>query len=307
MSRVETTGYLHRDYAESLSAVGAPWELPRCGGWILERSIPGFPHRDAMGCYPLFTCKDWSQLHRDLDDMENDLVSISLVADPFSPCTVDYLQRCFKDRFIPFKEHMIIDLSQRPERFVSSHHRRYARKALRDVTVERCNDPMVIAQEWTTLYATLIERHGITGISAFSASSLRQQLVVPGIEAFRATLEGTIIGMLLWYVQGDVSYYHLGAYSEKGYEFRASFALFSFSIEYFASIGLQWLNLGAGAGLKNDDTDGLSRFKRGWSTGSRTAYFCGRILDPIAYAEVMKKEIAYSKDYFPAYRKGEFD
>ena len=55
------SGYMHLGYAESLVEFGTPRELPRSGGWVLERQIPGFSYRDAMGCYPLFACQDWSQ------------------------------------------------------------------------------------------------------------------------------------------------------------------------------------------------------------------------------------------------------
>ena len=66
----------------------------------------------------------------------------------------------------------------------------------------------------------------------------------------------------MWYLQGSVGYYHLGAFSPLGYELRSSFALFSFAINYFADSGLRWLDLGAGARVKGSETDGgLSRFK----------------------------------------------
>jgi hypothetical protein len=112
--------------------------------------------------------------------------------------------------------------------------------------------------------------------------------------------------MLLWYIQGNVGYYHLGAYSEFGYELRASFALFSFAIDYFAADRLRWLNLGAGAGVQGDATDGLSRFKRGWSTETRTVYLCGRIFNRSRYQEIVKAKRIGITGYFPAYRRGEF-
>jgi len=108
--------------------------------------------------------------------------------------------------------------------------------------------------------------------------------------------------MLLWYKQNDIGYYHLGAYNTLGYQKKASFALFNTSIEYFADTGLKWLNLGAGAGISNDAQDGLSRFKSGWSTDTRTAYFCGRIFDKKKYKEITKLKNTPKIDFFPAYR-----
>jgi hypothetical protein len=172
--------------------------------------------------------------------------------------------------------------------------------------VERCAKPTRHLDEWAGLYTNLIRRYQITGIAAFSQDAFAKQLDVPGIVAFRARHEGVTVGMLLWYIQGSVGYYHLGAYSEFGYELRASFALFSFAIEHFAANGLRWLNLGAGAGVKGNNTDGLSRFKRGWSTGIRTVYFCGRIFNHSRYEEIAKAKGIGITGYFPAYRRGEF-
>ena len=300
------TGYLHPQYAESLSEFGALRELPHCGGCILVRQISGFPYHDAMGCYPLFCCQDWAQLHADLEDLDNELVSLALVTDPFGEYSPAYLRRCFKDVAIPFKDHFIVDLSCPIDTFASSHHRRYARKALRDVQIERCQDPTQFNDEWVNLYATLTERHNIKGIPAFSRLAFAKQLKVPGLVMFRAVYKETTVGMTLWYIQEEVGYYHLAAYSDTGYNLRASFALFWSAIGYFAGQGLRWLNLGAGASIKGNGPDGLSQFKRGWSTGTRTAYFCGRILNPKRYVEIVQSRNILETSYFPAYRKGEF-
>ncbi len=298
-------GYLHPGYAESLAASGTPFKLPKCGGWILERQIPGFPYQDAMGCYPLFACQDWSQLHADLENVNNELVSLSLVTDPFGEYEPAYLRRCFKDVVKPFKEHFIVDLHCPVETFISGHHRRYAQKALKDVYLERCQNPSRFVKDWIALYETLVERHNIKGVPAFSEEAFVRQFQVPGIVCFRAVHNETTIGMILWYVSGDVGYYHLGAYSALGYQLRASFALFWNAIEYF-STRLRWLNLGAGAGIDNSGMDGLSRFKRGWSTETRMAFFCGRIFDNERYMEIVNTKRTFNTNYFPAYRNGEF-
>jgi len=298
------TGYLHPRYAESLSEFGTPRELPRCGGWILERQIPGFPYRDGIGCYPLFACRDWSQLHADLESLGNELITHSLVADPFGAFDLAYLQRCF-DVVIPFKEHLVADLSQPMDVIVSKHHRYYARRALKDVRVERCSDPMQCLDEWVDLYETLIERHDITGIQVFSRDAFAKQLSVPGLVCFRALSQDTMAGTHLWYVQGEVAYSHLAASSPLGYDLMASYALYWSAIECFAD-KVRWLDLGGGAGVRSGGTDGLSQFKRGWSTGTRTAYFCGRIFDHERYSELVRARVVLSTDYFPAYRKGEF-
>ena len=112
------------------------------------------------------------------------------------------------------------------------------------------------------------------------------------------------VGMHLWYVSGEVAYSHLAASSERGYGLMAAYALHWFAIGCFAG-RLAALDLGAGAGI-GEDSSGLSRFKKGWSTGTRTAYFCGRIFDPDGYTELTRSSGLPQTNYFPAYRAGEF-
>jgi hypothetical protein len=91
-----------------------------------------------------------------------------------------------------------------------------------------------------------------------------------------------------------------------GYDLRASFALFWSAIAHFASTDVRWLDLGAGAGLNGAGDDGLNRFKRGWASATRTAYFCGRIFDRDLYSALSKASGTRPTDFFPAYRHAEF-
>lgn len=301
------TGYLHPDYAAALPELGTPRHLPQSDGWILERAIGAGPARDATGPYPLFACRDWPRLHLDLAEIGADLVSLVAVADPLGGYEAADLRRAFPDLVRPFKQHFTVALGQPLGAFVDGHHQRNARKALAALAVERCPDPARLAGEWTDLYANLTARHGIAGPAAFPPASLARQLAVPGLNLFCARLEGEIVGMTLWYADAAVGYYHLGAYSERGYALRASFALFWHALDHFTAAGLRELDLGAGAGLKDDPGGGLARFKRGWATGSRMAHLCGRIFDPARYAELARAGGAGAADYFPAYRAGEIN
>ncbi|MBI1792900.1 MAG: GNAT family N-acetyltransferase [Chloroflexi bacterium] len=300
------SGYLHPLYAQSLIEFGEPLELPASKGWILKRHVPGTSQFDGMGCYPIFTCENWLHLEKDLRLLEDQLVSLSLVTDPFGDYTHQELLRCFKDVAKPYKEHYIVDLIQQPQAFVSPHHQRNAYKALQQVKVEICQNPIQFLDEWCLLYDNLIERHNIRGMTRFSRTSFAGQLIVPGMIAFRAIVGEETVGMLLWAIQNNGGYYHLGAYSSEGYKLKASFALFWTLLEYFKNNGLAWLSLGAGAGLQGDEEDGLTRFKRGWATGTRTVFFCGRIFNAEKYRESISANKTKDINYFPAYRAGEF-
>ena len=304
----DISGYAHPLYAEALAAYGTPRRLPRCEGTILIRPIPSSSSSDAMGCYPIFACQDWRELAADLSSLPAPLVSLVLVADPFGNHSPDLLRACFPDCLIPFKSHFVIDLSRTWPDYVASHHQRNARKALAAVQVEHSEAPLAWLEEWTALYACLVERHAIRGLITFSPDSFARQLAVPGIHAFRARAGGRTVGMTLWYVQNGVGYYHLAAYTTQGYALRASCALFWQAIPFFqARPGLRWLSLGAGAGLRGDTEDGLTRFKRGWSTGARPAYLCGRIFDPDAYRQLTAaRGLSPQAPFFPAYRLGEW-
>ena len=257
-----------------------------------------------MGCYPLFACQDWSQLARDMQDLEDDLVSLALVTDPFGEYDEPYLRHNF-DIVFPFKEHYVADLQHPIDEIVSRHHRYYARKALESIHIETCEEATQYVDEWTALYAVLTDRHNVRGVRAFSRTAFLKQMSIPGLMMFRAIHQGTAMGAALCIVQGDVAYGHLMGISEVGHKLGVSYALYWSNLQYFSG-KVRWLDWGGNAGSENDGQDGLSNFKRGFSTGTRSAYFCGRILNPKAYSEIMTAKGIASTGYFPGYRRGEF-
>ncbi len=279
--------------------------MPHCGGWILERPIPGSAYRDALGSYPLFSCQNWSGLHRDLEEIGEDLVSLAVVTDPFGTYDWNDLRPCFPDRLIPFKEHYVMNLRLPLNEIVGKRHRKNARRALRSLEVKAAEAPGQFLDHWTRLYDELIQRHQIRGIPAFSRASFARQLAIPETVVLYALHSQEVIGAQIYFVQGPVAHCHLGAVTPAGYEMGAFYALDFFSIEYFSD-KVQWLNLGGGSGLSADGTDGLSLYKKGWSSETRTSYFCGRIINRERYADLLNEKGEAPTDYFPAYRKGEF-
>ena len=85
-----------------------------------------------------------------------------------------------------------------------------------------------------------------------------------------------------------------------------SYALYWYAIEQLRH-RVRWLSLGAAAGVSDDASGkGLEDFKRGWSTGKRAVYLCGRIFQPERYAALARERGIVATSYFPAYRLGEF-
>jgi hypothetical protein len=157
-------------------------------------------------------------------------------------------------------------------------------------------------EEWLVLYAHLLSRHRITGIKAFSRTAFERQMAVPGLVMFRATSGNAVLGIHLWYVQGDVAYGHLGATNAQGYELMASYALYWYAIEQLRPI-VRWLDLGNAPGLvEPDKSNGLLRFKSGWATDVRQVYLCGKILNQRRYAELAEISRTSPATFFPAYR-----
>jgi hypothetical protein len=291
-------GYASRAYADALSEFGEVVELPRCGGFLLKQPIAGGLD-DGAGPYPLFSCHDWSGLGDDLQSLADALVCVYLVADPFH-VSDDELHRAFPNLCYAYKEHFAVDLSRPVESFVDSHHRRNIRKGLRNFEIRQLAPDEAALDAWQSLYGCLIERHRIEGIARFSRASFAGQFAVPGFASFAAIADGEICGMTLWYVDRGVAYYHLGAYNDRGYAGAASFAIFATALPMLAAAGARWAALGAGAGVEAADS-GLTRFKRGWSTETRPAYLCGRILQADAYRELAVTAPA-GTNFFPAYR-----
>ncbi len=258
-----------------------------------------------MGCYPMFACENWLQLANDLDALTGKLVSVTLVADPLGDHSPELLAQAFPDLARPFKDHFIVDFSSDWRTTIDPHHLRNIQYAKKRVTADRVADAPSVIADWIRLYDNLIARHEIKGMTAFSHDHFEKLLRVPDIRAYRATLKGETVGMLLWMLQGNAAYYHLGAYDDTGYASKASFALFDVALSDLASEGFRWANLGGAAGTTGA-ASGLSRFKEGWSNCRKPTYLCGRVLDRVAYDQLVAQLHPAPTNYFPAYRAGEF-
>lgn len=300
--RADTSGYSSRQYAEAFSHVGQIQHLTASNSWIIQRAIEQTPYKDAIGCYPLFSCPNWDKLADDITTFPEDVIAFSLVTDPFSDVDERKLKALFPDVCKPFKSHYVLNLEQDVRKTIGSNHQRNAKKALKQLQIGPVADPMSQLDAWVALYDNLIARHNIKGIARFSHDAFTRQFEAPGLQVYQAQLAGEVVGMVLFYEMGDTVYYHLGAYSEAGYAHRASFGIFFRAIEDFQSRHAKWLNLGSGAGLSESEDNGLVRFKKGWSSDTRTAWFCGKILNHTTYAHLAGKSGDQQSSFFPAYR-----
>lgn len=297
-------GFGSADYARSLAEFGTPAQLPRSGAWYLKRPIASSGDCDGLGCYPFFVCQDWAGLADDLAEVGPQLVSFSAAPDPFGEYDLATLQTCFPDGCIRFKDHYVADLAEPPETIISKHHRRCAEKTLKQVQVEFCTEPLRYLEPWLALFENSVQRFQLTGLRAFSRAAFARQLSTPGIIMSLARLRGEIVAIGLSCLEREVAYAHLVATNEAGRKAGASYALYYSEIHYFSDKA-RWINWGGEPGVSTT-TGGLSSFKGGWSTGTRPAYFCGRIFDHQRYGEITRQKGIALTNYFPAYRQGEF-
>jgi hypothetical protein len=305
MMEEETGGYLSAAYAACFAEWAEPIHLSQAGAYLLERPIPGTTQHDAMGCYPLFCCRHWDALEDDLSRLHGPLVSLTVVTDPLGDYDEALLNRCFPDWCIPFKRHYVVDLTTDYEASYSSSHRRNIRTASKKCEVELCDldDPAVL-DEWVEQYSNLIERHSIERLSAFSRDAFCKMFLTPGLVAYRAIAEEETVGMSLWILQGECSYYHLAATTPRGYKLQVSYPLLVNALADMAAAGARWAALGSGAGLEQRPDDGLAVFKSKWATGEKMCYLGGRIFDRARYEELTRQTGHAGTTYFPAYRAG---
>ncbi len=294
-------GYQSEEYARSLMILGRPLFLPRCEGWLLEKQIAGSEWMDAQGCYPLFSCRDWSGLGEDLAEYATNWVSVTMVTDPLAEISHLDLALIFRDVCRPFKDHFVVDLKHDLKAQVSSHHRYYARYSLKRSHISRENSSPELLEKWCLLYRQLIARHQIHGPSAFSTESFELLFKHPDLQIFVARQDDEITGMHLWLTKQNFVYHHLSAFSETAYRQRVSYGLMWSALTYFKEHGFSLANLGGVAGnlARND---GLAAFKSGWTKQTRPAYLCGLITNRRRYEKLVSGLDRTETTFFPAYR-----
>ncbi|MBL4659145.1 MAG: hypothetical protein JKY19_02225 [Alcanivoracaceae bacterium] len=295
------SGYFHENYAQSVKEKVQTIHLEKSCGWLLKRKIPKSDLFDAINCYPLLCCKNWEHLQSDIDNIPKNIISISIVSDPFSDLDMSRISTTF-DLIKKFKQHYIVDLTT--ETNFSPHHKREIRRAYKkNIDIKYCNNPLEYLDTWNNLYKRLISKHNIRGNTAFSKALFVNQFNIPGLLCFRAEINGEVVGMVLWYTSNKNAYYHLTAYSDSGYKNGASYALMNYSISFLKKLGIKLATLGAGAGLTTSANDGLSQFKSGWSHYTKPVYFLGKINNRTDYHKMISMAQSKTSSFFPAYRQ----
>lgn len=310
------TGYSHIRYAETYKSLGAIESLSLgLEGHVLRRAIPNTGYTDLCSIYPVFAptnvnTKLAKAQERDIKSLyDQGVVSLTLVTDPLFDLSrhensgkiaglpFDYIKK--------YKNHYIVNL-QEPWT-IDKGHQRNIRKAIssgvevQHVLLDETNIERYAA-EFHNLYSTLSKRHNITGVSNYNYTQVLNQLRVPGtvlLQSYEFISTNLIpTGFILFYIEGDIVRYHLGCYSDLGYSSSASFLLMFKGMELFRQMGYTKLVLGAGAGAgTSSESDGLIRFKSGWTSHHLPNYIIGKIINSEMY-----NKLSNGSEYFPSYR-----
>jgi hypothetical protein len=284
-------------YAEAVAA-GQGWTTLDLAGWgtsVLVRPAD-VGAWDASGPYPRTPLAADADLAAGLARLRSEgLVSVVLVPDPLAAPPPAVLAGAF-EICRPFKTHLLVD---RAKGYVpSKHHRDEIRRAARRCRVEVVSLAERMT-EWRTLYADLVARRAISGAASFPDPYFPVLAETPAFTALAAYVEGEVAGMTIWFEHAGVAVYHLAAASELGYANGAAYALNDAAIAHFGAAAV--IDLGGGAGLADDPSDGLFRFKQGFANAETVAHLCGAVLDPATYARLGAGRTSEAS-YFPAYR-----
>lgn len=282
-------GYLHPGYAESFADAGEVRHLRASGSWLLTRDIPGSERRDALVGYPRLVERDPRGLHDDIQGVAAlaDVVTVTALTDPLSRLDEELLRPTFPDLVRVDAQHYVADLvSFWPAR----DHRRAVREALRLVDVDVEDAPANLVPAWEALGSLPLPGTEL----GLSAAALARQLALPGCVAFSAQAEDGPVAVAVVYVSGDDATLHALTSSAAGEALGARYALIQTIAQDMAGRGLRSLDLGS--------SDADPAFMDGWTEELRPSYRCGRIIDRLAYDELVAAAGPADRLTFPAYR-----
>lgn len=315
MGSLRTTGaerfgkgaYASLEYALCLGHVGEPLRLERSGLAVIARKVEGTARHDLVGPYPLMPIEDPAALAADLDALahsDDPPVSFVAVAEPMLTRDIDGLRAGFRAIARPFKRHFVVDPRLPEDERLSKHHVAELRRARSFATFEVVH-PADGRADFVRLYDGLVRRLALSGAAAFPAASLAAQLELGGALGVRAVeADGRTTAYALMLRDGPFAWYHLAAQDELGRKHLAGYGALAEALRLLAEEDVRLVDLGAGAGLDEDATDGLAKWKSGFTSPKSEgdhpiAWLVGRVIDPLAYAALSSGR---ETQFFPRYR-----
>ncbi len=287
--------YLIPQYADAFLGIAQTIRLPSAQIPMLKQNILQTAYYDLASCYPRTPLFSLEAIDLDLVRLAHEnYISLTFATDVLVQPEFAQYDALF-DYVYPFKQHYI--LNRQLPIVLSKHHRYEIKQAQKKCVVQ----PISLKENlevWHLLYQKLVWRHRISGLQAFSKHYFQVLSELPNIRALAAFVDADIVSIHLWLSYQDKLYSHLAASNEKGYQHRASYAIYAYIIDIFQEF--TWIDFGGNSGGCDNPQDGLSRFKSGFSNELRASYILGKIFNPDVYRELSVGIRA--KNYFPLYR-----
>ena len=294
-----THPYASRQYIDALATNGMEAvELSGLGTHALLRPIPNSEYVDAMGPYPItpiLVRDNGGDLFEELRD--SDVVSATFVLDPLQHH--EDLDLEIFNYVRPYKTHYLFDGSVDEGSF-SKHHQRDIRRAQRSTDTREILLGDYLGQ-WLELYSALEERHAISALQRFGRSYFEALSKMPELVTVGVFSQDVLVSCHLWITSAAGSYSHLAASSAEGYASGAAYAAYAFSLDRLSGLGP--IDLGGVADSTAGGSDGLAKFKQGFSNGETTNMICGKVLRPEVYDALCGAADRSDSNYFPFYRR----
>ncbi len=288
--------YATLEYARTLANAGTPLDIQEWQCPVMVRPW-GDEYRDAIGPYPLACLSPDSDLFGGLQRLRvAGLLTATLVVDGLVGPPLATLRESF-DVAGAYKTHYLMDPAVGPYR-PTPHHAHEIKRAIKRGVEVRFVDLHDIIEAWCGLYEQLQSRHDIAGAQRFSHESFRQLADCQGLHTVGAYWNDLLVSCHLWFEHEGRVWSHLAASNDDGYANGAAYAIYDVALQHFSR---QLVNLGGAAGIERDSSDGLARFKAGFSNRTTIAHIFGSVLNPSVYA-VLTQPTLSSGGYFPAYR-----
>jgi transposase-like protein len=204
------------------------------------------------------------------------VVAVSLITDPLWCPEPDVLDAAFTV-CRPFKTSYYVDRESAPVH-IAKRHRNMVNRARRAGEVRE----LALADHldrWLELYAGNVAERRIP--QPFGASYF-QHLAreVDGVRTVAVVVDDELAAMTLWVRHDDILYFYDGASSATGFATSAAYAAFAHVVE--TATDCRYVFLGGSADFHDDPTDGLAKFKRGFSNASTLSHLCSATLSTAA-------------------------
>ncbi len=295
-----TTGYQHPGYARSFSGNAQIKRLEHSGGWLLRRPVNNQGIEDLCNAYPMFVGDNVTALAVDLAAMDHTQVaSIILRSDPFDDYSITGGLPGF-DIVRPFKHHYIASLERPWRSFVRKSSRKVAARVRQQFEFSCVPQPSTRAHTLWQLHQLMLEKQGANK-ALWTSEIIAAQLVLPGVTVFEVSDTTQTHAIACFMAVADRVYAHLLGVTEEGRAQNIIHGIYAYALDYFRDQA-RYIDFGSNAGLADDPEDGLSCFKQGWCSETRTSYLCGKILNPSLYTELCYQHGVSSATFFPAYR-----